>query len=167
MSSPNLPPNLRPLASRRRGRIVAAFVAGAIAIALPACQLSWSVGKTHGVIVEPAAVRASVGVWRMPSRLLYSVYESNGINPVQDLLCSAGKFPTLKVSVSRFSVSSSVLKSKWCGYVYGNDADVRGALIDAQRGKADDCLALTLISRGAYIKNWTHKSSGCKTGSLG
>ncbi len=151
--------------SRPRARSALAVVAAALALSLSACQITWSLGTTHGAIVEPGAARASVGIWRVPTRVLHSVLESKGIDLVQDLLCSQGRFPAVRLAVGDRSVSSNVLQSRWCGYVYGDDADLRGALIDAQNGR-DNCLALTLISRGAYLKNWTHKSDGCKTGSL-
>jgi hypothetical protein len=158
-------PHRRVATSRaRRGAVVLAALA--IVLAVPACQISWKVGATHGAIIEPAAARASVGIWRAPTRLLHQVYEGGGIDVVQDILCSQATFPALRLAVGSTSISANVLQAKWCGYVYGDDADLRGALVDAQRGSRDDCLALTLISSGAYLKNWTHKSGGCKTGSL-
>jgi hypothetical protein len=159
-------PVIRRATARRRAPAVAAACACVLVLLLPACRISWSLGATHGAIIEPSAGRANIGVWRAPSRVLYDVFEAGGIDPVQDLLCHAGRFPTVRVAVGKLSISSNVLQDKWCGYVYGDDADLRGALIDAQRGRRDDCLALTLISRGAYIKNWTHKDAGCKTGAL-
>jgi hypothetical protein len=163
--STSSPPRL--LAPRRRpGRAAAGALALVVLAFVPACQISWSLGATHGAIVEPSAARASVGIWRAPTRLLHELYEGGGIDLVQDILCDQAAFPPLKLTVGKTSISANVLKARWCGYVYGDDADLRGALVDAQRGSRDDCLALTLISRGAYIKNWTHKSGGCKTGSL-
>lgn len=150
---------------RGRHRAVA-LLALVIALVVPACRISWTLGATHGAIIEPTAARASVGIWRAPTRLLHQVYEGGGIDVVQDVLCSQATFPALRLAVGSASISANVLQSKWCGYVYGDDADLRGALVDAQRGSRDDCLALTLISNGAYLKNWTHKSAGCKTGSL-
>lgn len=138
----------------------------AVVLLLTSCQISWELHKTHGVIVEPGAARASVGVWREPSRVLYDIYSGNGIDMVQDILCYSGKFPVPHVEVGSVGITANVLQPKWCGYVYGDDNDLRGALVDAQAGSRDDCLALTLISSGAYIKNWTHKSGGCRTGSL-
>lgn len=157
------PPSPRvPRAGMRRLMLLSA---AALALGLSACNITWTAGKTHGAIIETSAARASIGIWRAPTRVLYDVYGSAGITTVQDILCAHGTFPTLRLAVGKRSVSSDALKKKWCGYVRGDGADLRGALIDAQRQR-DNCLALTLISSGAYIKNWTHKSAGCKTGSL-
>jgi hypothetical protein len=138
----------------------------AIVASLAGCQITWELEKTHGVIVEPGAVRASVGIWREPTRVLYDIYRNDSLETVKYLLCYSGNFPVPSVHVGSYGITANVLQPKWCGYVYGDDNDLRGALTDAQSGSADDCLALTLISSGAYIKNWTHKSGGCKQGSI-
>lgn len=158
------------MATPRPTRLAARLALGALGallvVGLGACHVSWRAGATHGAIIEPTAGRASIGIWRAPTRLLADLERSHGIDVVQDVLCASGRFPAVSVSVGGRSVSSSFLSQRWCGYVRGDDGDLRGALRDAQGGRSDDCLALTLISRGAYLKNWTHKSVGCRTGSL-
>lgn len=152
---------------RRRARFAGlALCVAIVAVTSTACQISWSAGKTHGAIIEPTAARASVGIWRAPTRLLYGVQRGMGVNKVQQYLCDYGHFPAVTIAVGSRSMSADVISHRWCGYVNGDDADLRGALDDAQAGSRDDCLALTLISHGMYIKNWTHKSGGCRTGAI-
>ena len=153
-------PTIRPL----RGTIAAALVV-VLVLTVSACSISWSAGATHGAIIEPPAARASVGIWRAPTRALRAVLSAAGIGIVQQLLCDQGRFPPIRLSVGKLAVSADVLHGRWCGYVHGDDADLRGALVAAQDHR-DDCLALTLISHGVYTTNWTWKSTGCKTGSL-
>ncbi|MEZ5181235.1 MAG: hypothetical protein R2702_05090 [Acidimicrobiales bacterium] len=153
----------RPRPTRR----LAVALAVLCCVGLGACQISWRLGTTHGAIVEPGAARASIGIWRAPTRLLADLEQSRGVDLVQDILCASGRFPVVALEVGGRGLSVDVLKARWCGYVYGDDSDLRSALRDAQRGRTDDCLALTLISGGAYRANWTHKSVGCRTGSLG
>jgi hypothetical protein len=151
----------------RARRALAAALAVFLVAGLGACHITWHLGSTHGAIIETSAARASIGIWRAPTRLLADIERAQGVNRVQQILCAAGNFPAIPLGVGGRSISAATVKKKWCGYVNGDDGDLRGALRDAQEGKKDDCLALTLISSGAYIKNWTHKSAGCKTGSLG
>ena len=99
--------------------------------------------------------------------MLAQLERARGVDVVQDILCAQGTFPAAAVSVGGHTIAAPDLAKRWCGYVRGDDADLRGALRDSQAKHRDDCLALTLISRGAYLKNWTHKSVGCRTGSLG
>ena len=146
-------------------RIAGAAALAIVLLATSACSVSWRAGATHGAIVEPAAARASVGIWRAPTGVLFELYRTQGIGAVQRLLCDGGRFPAVRLSVKGVSVSVNVLKQAWCRYVYRDAGDLRGALIDAQR--SDDCLALTLISRGRYTQNWTHKGTGCRWGALG
>lgn len=127
-------------------------------------SVGWKLGKTHGAIIEPGAARASLGIYRAPRHALYQVYRAGGTKAAQDVLWAVGAPPVVTVSVKGVSLSSAALNRKMHGYIYGDPADFRGALVDAER--ANDCLALTLISRGAYIKNWTHKGVSCRTGSL-
>ncbi len=158
-----------PTARRARpsARLALLVVAAAMTVALGGCHISWRVGATHGAIIEAPAARASVGIWRVPTRALADLERSKGIDFVQDVLCAAGKFPAVTVGIGSRSISADVLGARWCGYVRGDDADLRGALRDSQEGHRDECLALTLVSHGAYLKNWTHKAVGCRTGSLG
>lgn len=165
MSIPRPPVHRSPRPPRRASAPALALVALAVTVLLGACSISWSAGATHGAIIEPPVARASVGIWRVPTRALRSVLSAKGIDTVQQLLCDHGHFPAIRLSVGKLTVSADVLKGRWCGYVNGDDADLRGALI-AARDRRDDCLALTLISHGAYTTNWTSKSTGCKTGSL-
>lgn len=152
---------------RPAARLVVGALSVLLVLGLGACHVSWRVGATHGAILEPSAARASVGIWRAPTRLLADLERSKGIRVVQDILCASGRFPAISLSIGGRSVSSRFLSERWCGYVRGDAADLRGALRDAQAGSRDECLALTLISHGAYLKNWTHKAGGCRTGSLG
>lgn len=153
--------------ARRRARARLGALAVALALIASACHITWSAGTTHGAIIETTAGRASVGIWRAPTRLLADLERSKGIDLVQDVLCASGRFPAVTLKVGDTSITADVLGARWCGYVRGDDADLRGALRDSQAGGRDDCLALTLVSRGAYLKNWTHKDVGCRTGSLG
>jgi hypothetical protein len=156
--------------SASRHRVRRAFAVACIALsaslATTGCTTSigWKLGKTHGAIIEPTARRASLGIYRAPSRSLYSVYARSGTRAAQDVLWALGAPPVASVSVDGIGVSTTVLNRKMHGYLYGDAADFRGALIDAHR--RDDCLALTLISQGLYIKNWTHKDVGCRTGAV-
>jgi len=127
-------------------------------------SVTWRLGKTHGAIIEPTARRASLGIYRTPRHALYQVYRAGGTKAAQDVLWAFGAPPVASISVKGVSISSVALNRKMHGYIYGDAADFRGALIDAET--AHDCLALTLVSQGLYIKNWTHKSVGCRTGSL-
>jgi len=138
-----------------------------VTIGVTSCDgaVAWKLGKTHGAIIEPVARRASLGIYREPSRALYKAYKRSGTKAAQDILWAVGEPPVASISVDGLSISTAVLNRKMKGYVYGDAADFRGALIDAH--VADDCLALTLISQGLYIKNWTHKDVGCRTGSTG
>lgn len=150
----------------RTRRAALAALTALLVCSLGACKITWSWGATHGAIVEPAAARASVGIWRAPTRLLADLEHDHGIEVVQHLLCAAGKFPMVAISVRGHGVSVDVLKRRWCGYVDGRPEDLRTALREAQRHGVDECLALTLISSGRPTVNWTHKGVGCKTGAL-
>jgi hypothetical protein len=151
----------------RAPRLLAVGLISLIAVmGMTSCKtsVSWRLGRTHGVIVEKTAVRASLAIYRTPRSVLYQLYRQGGTKAAQDALWRYGQPPVASVSVNGIGVSTQVLNHKMHGYIYGDAADFRGALIDAE--KNHDCLALTLISHGAYIKNWTHKEVGCRTGSL-
>ncbi len=142
-----------------------ALCVAAIVVGTTACDsVGWKLGRTHGAIVEVGARRASLGIYRVPRSKLYDVYRAGGTRAAQDVLWAVGAPPVTSVSIDSLSLSTAALNRKMHGYIYGDAADFRGALLDAQRNR--DCLALTLISQGLYIKNWTHKSVGCRLGSL-
>lgn len=170
MPAPPAPAPAPDAPAARHARTPRAHLRAVVALALVAslglagCHISWQLRATHGAIIEPAAGRASVGIYRAPTRALGALLSAKGTDVVQDVLCASGRFPVLSLRVGRASVSADLLTRRWCGYVHGDDADLRGALREARAQR--DCLALTLISNGLYIKNWTHKSTGCKEGSL-
>ncbi|MEZ5137491.1 MAG: hypothetical protein R2711_01525 [Acidimicrobiales bacterium] len=64
----------RPRPTRR----LAVALAVLCCVGLGACQISWRLGTTHGAIVEPGAARASIGIWRAPTRLLADLEQSRG-----------------------------------------------------------------------------------------
>lgn len=132
-----------------------------------ACNINWQVNRNFGTAIEPGAVRASINIYRVPRKLLYVVYQEKGIRPVQDLIYASGTGPLTKISgfcVANVCLQSGFLRSVFHGLVYDRPGDLSTALVDAQRNL--DCLALTLISYGAYEPNWTHKSVGCQIGDL-
>ena len=148
-------------------RLLAVGVVSLIAMtAMTSCKTSvtWRLGKTHGAIIETTAGRASLGIYRKPRSLLFQLYRNGGTKAAQDAIWTFGQPPVASISVNGIGVSTQVLNRKMHGYIYGDAADFRGALIEAEQHH--DCLALTLISRGAYIKNWTHKGVGCQMGSM-
>lgn len=150
---------------RRRGALGAALLATVLLCA--ACNIDWQVNKNFGTAIEPGAVRASVNIYRTPRKLLYNVYQQNGIGPVQDLIYASGTGPLTKISgfcVANVCLQSGFLRSVFHGLVYDRSADLASALVDAQNNL--DCLAITLISYGAYDPNWTHKSVACQIGDL-
>lgn len=132
---------------------------------LSGCNITWRAGTTHGAVFETGAARGSINIYRSPRSKLYDVYKVAGVNGVQDALWAVGRPPVVRIPLGGGdSVGVDYLASKFHGYIYGDDSDLRGALLDAQSSR--DCLSLTIISRGVYNKNWTHKSVGCQLGSL-
>ena len=151
----------------RAPRLLAVGLVSLIAVmGMTGCKtsVSWKLGKTHGAVVEKTAARASLAIYRVPRHALYEVQAEHGTKAAQDVLWHFGQPPVASIYVNGIGLSSQLLNQKMRGYIYGDAADFRGALIDAERNR--DCLALTLISRGAYIKNWTHKGVGCQLGSF-
>ncbi|MGN6695941.1 MAG: hypothetical protein ACTHN0_17320 [Aquihabitans sp.] len=148
-------------------RLLAVGLISLIALTgLTSCKtsVSWKLGRTHGAVIEKTAARASLAIYRKPRSLLYQLYRNGGTKAAQDAIWQFGQPPVASIYVNGIGFSTQVLNQKMHGYIYGDAADFRGALLDAQDNH--DCLALTLISRGAYIKNWTHKAVGCQMGSL-
>lgn len=144
-----------------------AAVVALLVVSATACGpvITWRAGRTHGAVVETGAARGGINIYRVPRSKLYDVYRAAGIDGVQDAMWAFGKPPVVKIPMGGGnSVGVGVLDSKFHGYIYGDDADLRGALLDAQSNR--DCLSITIISHGVYIKNWTHKSVGCELGSL-
>lgn len=156
--------------SRRWKRSIgAAVVAAALCFATTACQptapsISWRLGATHGVVYESGASRASMNVFRSPRNALMEVWKVGGINLVQDAMWHFGQPPRFAACAYGVCLDTDFVAGAISGWIYGDDWDLKGALFDAQNNR--DCLALTLISHGAYIKNWTHKGVGCSLGSL-
>lgn len=146
-------------------RLVSLCACLGVVVGASGCAITWRAGTTHGAVYEVGAVRGSINIYRAPRSKLYDVYKKTGIDGVQDVVWALGRPPIVKVPLGGGdSVGVDYLASKFRGYIYGDDADLRGALLDAQSHR--DCLSLTLVSRGVYNKNWTHKSVGCRLGSL-
>lgn len=133
---------------------------------------AWTAGKTHGAIIETTAGRGSVGIYRVPTRLLLLVLDHGGIADVQDTLWRYGEPPQLKKTFSYRGISytvelgftSSALRSATRKLIYDDPKDLEAALQATRSG--DSCLALTLISYGKPDSNWTHKNVGCQEGSI-
>jgi hypothetical protein len=150
-------------------------VAGLVATACDPISRDWEwrVGKTHGLIVETTAVRASLGIYRVPTRLLAQVQRKHGVGAVQEALWTFGRPPELEVSKTigghtftiRFGTATKALRWLTHKLIFDDPDDLRAAVRDA--GAKDDCLALTLLSYGKPDSNWTHKGVGCHDGSLG
>lgn len=149
-------------------RAVAALLAfTGLAFTTTACNpaIDWQMGSTHGVIYEAGALRGSMNVYRVPRSLLMKVWNGGGMQPVMDSMWQFGRPPRFSMcAFGKVCYSTDIVASKIHGWIYGDPWDLKGALFDAQANY--DCLALTIISGGAYNKNWTHKGIGCYLGSL-
>ncbi|MCU1497764.1 MAG: hypothetical protein JWM47_1717 [Acidimicrobiales bacterium] len=159
---------MHPLAPRRTVLLTLALALTAL-LALPACQrpptMHWRLGRTHGAVLESGAARAGVNIYRKPTRAIHRQLRRNGINAAQNYMWSYGR--TLRFSVcfpGLPCIGQGTASRKIKGWIYGDDADLRGAIIDAY--EHGDCLSLTLMSHGSYVKNWTHKRVGCREGSM-
>lgn len=152
--------------SERRGCRTALVTALAFTLsaALSSCNLTigWSLGATHGVVIETGAARAGMNIYRVPTEALHTIYEAADINLVQDLLWEFGAPPIVTFCFQDKCISTEFINDRIHGWIYDDDNDLRVALIDAHDGGR--CLSLTLISGGLYIKNWTHKAIGCWDG---
>lgn len=132
--------------------------------------VSWRLGATHGAIVEATAGRASLGIYRKPRSVLFDVYRSGGIRQVQDAIWAVGQPPAFTKTFTyrgrsiTTSFGTHALRGAAHSLIYDDPADLRSALLDAQRGR--NCLALTLVSYGAPTRNWTSKDVGCQMGGL-
>jgi hypothetical protein len=132
----------------------------------------WRLGKTHGIIIEHSAVRASLGIYRVPTRALREVHKAAGTKAVQEVLWAKGRPPELKGSIKiagkkyslRFSALTKILRSYVHHLIYERSSDLSSALEDTR--SHDDCLALTLLSAGLPDENWTHKRVGCVDGAI-
>lgn len=136
----------------------------------PSSSVSWRLGNTHGAIVEMTAGRASLGIYRVPTQVLYAVFKKSGIRAAQDAIWSVGQPPAFTKTFTyrgrsiTTSFGTKALRSWTHALIYDDPADIRGALIDAHAGR--NCLALTLVSYGVPTKNWTTKQVGCREGAL-
>ncbi len=155
--------------------VLTALLAVSTAGATTACDpvsrdWAWKAGRTHGAIIETTAGRASLGIYRVPRRALHDVYRAMGIRTVQDAIWSVGQPPaftktfTFRGRSITTSFGTAALRNKAHSLIYGDAADLRGALLEAQAHR--DCLALTLVSYGKPTSNWTHKQVGCQMGAL-
>lgn len=165
--------------SRRRSVVVAtAFLALISTSAATACDpvsrdWAWTMGKTHGAIIETTAGRGSLGIYRVPTRLLHLVLTHGGIKDVQDAIWKYGKPPALKKTFRyrnlsytvEFGFTTSALRLATRKLIYDDPKDLESALRETRRG--DSCLAITLISYGKPDSNWTFKNVGCQDGSFG
>lgn len=163
---------------RRRWLAIAltALLAIGTASATTACDpvsrdWTWRAGKTHGVIIETTAGRASLGIYRSPRKALHSLYKALGLRAAQDAIWKVGQPPMITKTFTyrgrsiTTSFGTSTLRGAARSLIYDHPADLRAAILDAHAHQ--DCLALTLVSYGKPTQNWTHKSVGCQIGSLG
>lgn len=153
--------------------VLTALLAVGIASFATACKppaWAWRAGKTHGAIIEPTAGRASLGIYRVPTGYLYEAQKQHGVATVQALIWHFGQPPQIEKRFTfrgrsiTLAFGTKTLRSVAHQLVFGDPADLRGAVIDAHRHK--DCLALTLFSYGKVTRNWTHKGVGCLNGSV-
>jgi len=129
-------------------------------------------GKTHGAIIETTAGRASLGIYRVPTRALYGVLQKSGVAEVQKYLWQFGEPPQLKKTFTyrgyrltlEFGTGTAALRTLTYKLIYDDPSDLRSALSDTHRD--DSCLALTLISYGKPTSNWTRKQTDCINGSI-
>jgi hypothetical protein len=133
---------------------------------------AWRAGKTHGAIIETTAGRASIGIYRTPTRWLYRAQRKAGVGAVQALIWHFGRAPELRRTFSfrghsvtlEFGTTTRALRSLTYRLIYADPNDLEGAVVDAHRHNS--CLALTLISYGRPAKNWTQKQVGCREGAI-
>ena len=133
---------------------------------------AWKAGKTHGAIIETTAGRASLGIYRVPTDLLYLAQKGKGTAYMQGLIWKYGRPPELKKTFTfrgrsvtlQFGTATKALRALAHRLIYDDPADLAGALSDAHRNKS--CLALTLISYGKPTSNWTQKQVGCQNGAV-
>ena len=133
---------------------------------------SWRLGTTHGAIIETTAGRASLGVYRVPSRVLYQVVVHKGVDAAQDAMWALGRPPELKKTFTyrghsltlQFGTGTAALRALTKKLIYDDDKDLFGAVAGAH--PSDSCVAITLISYGRPVTNWTSKSVGCRDGAL-
>ena len=157
------------------GVLVAVLITVSASTALTACNpvrksWTWKGGNTHGAIIETTAGRASLAVYRQPTKALNHVLNGLGIRKVQDYLWAFGKPPEIRKTFSfqgksvtlSFGTATKALRTLSYKLIYDDPADLKGALVDANKNNA--CLALTLISYGKPTSNWTYKKTGCLNG---
>lgn len=153
--------------------LVATSAAGLSAACDPVSRdWAWKAGKTHGAIIETTAGRASLGVYRVPTDLLYVAQQRSGVGAVQSLLWHFGRPPELKKTFTyrgksltlQFGAGTKALRALAHRVIHGSPQDLRSALNDAHR--SGSCLAVTLISYGRPTINWTPKQVGCQKGSI-
>ncbi|WP_421118940.1 hypothetical protein ACE2AJ_16470 [Aquihabitans daechungensis] len=133
---------------------------------------AWKAGKTHGAIIETTAGRASVGIYRVPTELLYVAQQRQGVGAVQGALWKFGRPPELRRTFTfrgrsvtlRFGAGTRALRSLTYHLIYDDPGDLRAAVTDAHRSRS--CLAITVLSYGRPTRNWTKKQVGCQNGSI-
>lgn len=163
--------------SRWRAAVLTALLAVGATTTATSCDVvsrdwAWKAGKTHGAIIETTAGRASVGIYRVPTKWLFVAQTKAGTGAVQSLLWRFGRPPELKKRFTfrgrsvtlEFGTGTRALRSLTYRLIHDDPGDLRGALIDAHHNRA--CLALTLVSYGKPTSNWTHKQVGCQDGSI-
>jgi hypothetical protein len=157
--------------------VLTPLLAIGVAVSATSCDVvsrswAWKLGKTHGAIVETTAGRASLGVYRVPTRALYGVMKAKGVSEVQKYLWKFGQPPELKKTFTyrgrsltlEFGTGTAALRKLTYKLIYDDPGDLRAALVDTHR--ADSCLALTLISYGKPTSNWTNKQTDCRDGAI-
>jgi hypothetical protein len=133
---------------------------------------AWRAGKTHGAIIETTAGRASIGIYRVPTEILYQAQHRYGITSAQNAIWKYGRPPQLRRTFTfhgrsvtlEFGATTAALRSFTHHLIYDDAADLRGALIDAHHNRS--CLAITLLSYGQPTRNWTNKQVGCQQGAI-
>jgi hypothetical protein len=133
---------------------------------------AWRAGKTHGAIIETTAGRASLGIYRVPTEILYAAQQRGGVGAVQGFLWKFGRPPELRRTFTfrgrsvtlQFGAATSRLRSLTYHLIYDNPGDLREAVVDAHRHRS--CLAITILSYGQPTRNWTNKQVGCQQGSI-
>lgn len=131
---------------------------------------AWRAGKTHGAIIETTAGRASVGIYRVPTRYLYIAQSQGGTAAAQGLIWHFGQPPSVKQRFTfrgrsvTLEFGTHALRSLTHRLIYDDPSDLRAALIDAHNRRS--CLALTLLSYGRPTSNWTQKQVGCREGAV-
>lgn len=176
MSQINSPSTL-PTSRRLGPTLLAAALLVAATLGASSCDLisrdwHWTMGKTHGLIIETTAVRASLGIYHAPTRGIYDVYRGGGIHAAESIIWHFGEPPSIKKSFTirghRFTISfgpfTTAAKVAVHDVIFHREGDLSDAIRNAHAH--DNCLAVTLLSGGKPVINWTNKSVGCREGKI-